>query len=245
MRTDFFPAREADQVDWFQNFSTLTNDSPQAFGLTVEQTGPYATQLAAFMAAYARATAEMTRSTPNITTKNELRTGMIAQSRKLARIVQAAPQVTNAMRQALRLNVRDTSRTPVPAPTVSPALALAAGPGRTVVVTIRDPADRRRARPRGAASTTVLSHVGDAPPISITAWAYQASVSRRSVTLPFDAALPPGTCVWVTAFYQNARGEAGPASTAACEYLGGAGVPKGVAGATVPREEAQAYPKAA
>ena len=245
MKTDFFPGREADQVDWFQNFSALTNETPQAFGLTVEQTTAYASRLAAFMAAYARATAEMTRSTPNITTKNELKAGMIAESRAQARIVQAAAQVTNAMRQELRLNVRDTSRTPVPPPTASPTVGAAAGPGRTLVVTIQDPADERRARPRGAASTTVLSHVGPTPPASIAAWAYQASVSRRSVTLPFDAALPPGTCVWVTAFYQNARGEAGPASTPVCEYLGGAGVSSSAAGGTVAAKEAQTYPKAA
>ncbi len=230
---------------WAANLAARVAGRVDHYGASAAQSDAFAALNDSFQSAYAASSNADTRTRGKILAKNDARDLLVIAARQLVAVIQAYPATTDEQRVELGLRVRKDGRTPVPAPTVSPAISTAAGPGRTVVVTIQDPADERRARPRGAASTTVLSHIGPTPPASIAAWAYQASVSRRTVTLPFDAALPPGTCVWVTAFYQNARGEAGPASTPTCEYLGGAGVSSAAGGAVVTREEGQTYPKAA
>ena len=245
MTSGSVPNTDAALATWAANLATRVAGRIDHYGANVTQSNDFTALNDAFQSAYAASSNADTRTRGKILAKNDARDLLVIAARRLVAVLQAFPATTDEQRVELGLRVRKAARTQTPPPTVSPAISAAAGPGRTVVVTIQDPADERRARPRGAASTTVLSHVGSVPPASIAAWAYQASVSRRSVTLPFDAALPPGTCVWVTAFYQNARGEAGPASTPVCEYLGGAGVASAAAGGAVAAKEAQAYPKAA
>ena len=149
--------------------------------------------------------------------------------------------VSDNQRQALGLTVKDRNPQPKPAPAVAPTPTVTAGPGKTLLVSLGESnAGKRWRRPANAAGATLLTHVGTAPPADTAQWAFSMQTVKRVTTLSFDADLPPGTCVWVTAFYYGTRGEAGAAATPVCCYLGGSGVSR-----SVNEPAAEAYPRAA
>ena len=115
-------------------------------------------------------------------------------------------------------------------------------PGGVVVVTVKNPEQGSRARPKGCTGVTILSYVGPEVAQDPTLWQFQGSTSRQTTTLQFDANVAAGSCVWITGYYYNAKGQSGMAAAAVCVTLE-AGFRKATGGANA--EKKQTYPKAA
>jgi hypothetical protein len=95
--------------------------------------------------------------------------------------------------------------------------------GRTVRVRLCDAvAAENRGKPRGVASVVILSAVADRPPVGTAGWTLHATSGRTRVDLTFGADVSPGTKVWVTAAWVNARGR-GPGAAPAPAIIGIAG----------------------
>ena len=145
---------------------------------------------------------------------------MIAETRKLVKIIQASPAINNDKRAALGITVPDTDPTPVPPPEDAPQLDIVSVEGRTVKLRLRDAATGKRKKPEGVATATVLSYVGEDIPADIRDWSFEGNDTRLDTEVAFGDEFTPATKVWLTAFWSNRRGESGPACAPVSTHLG-------------------------
>ena len=247
MAKDVIPSNDQKLLVFSNTIAAGVGPAPEAFGLDGPAVIALQDLIIAYDGALTAASNPRTRGHATVFAKSEAKKLLAAYLRRVIRNIQGCLKVSDQQRTDLGLPVRKAEPTPTPAPTAKPVATAEAGPGRTLRVTVLDPDDGRRSRPEGAAGATILSYVGEVPPADVAGWTFERNASRRVTTLYFDASLPPGTRVWVTAFFYNARGQSGPAAIPACDYLGGAGVAMGAAsgGASGRAAAGQAYPKAA
>lgn len=218
MPESYIPPREADLVNWSANFDSKINATPAAYGLTVAQGSAYTTLHTNFFTAYATALDPNTRSPANIQAKNIAKDNLVngpGGIRKLVKIVQAYPALTNVQRSELRITIPDTEPTPVPPPEFAPNLSIVSTLGRVVKVKLRDAKDENnRGMPEGVDGATVLSFVGEEMPENPLDWSFMENTTRTTLDLSFPATVPAGSQVWITAFWFNQRKETGPPAVA-------------------------------
>lgn len=113
-----------------------------------------------------------------------------------------------------------------PAPAFVPELVVVKVDGNTVHVNLRDSQNLSRLRPDFAKGANVFSYVGAEPPATAEGWFFQGGTTRTRFDVSFDASLPMGTKVWLTAFWKNERDQSGPAcQPVPVTLLGGASLP--------------------
>jgi hypothetical protein len=218
----YLPTREADLLAWSNNLVGMIALSPESYGLTAAQATHYATLNTAFANAYEVANGS-NRGPAATQTKNTAKRALIAESRKLVRIIQAFPGTTDTMRVQLQITVPDVEPTPVPPPADPPVLTVAATIGKTVKIRLRDLHNQdKRARPHGVTGAAVFSSVGAEPPADINDWKFEFNTSRTTVDVHFPPALAAGTQVWLTAFWFNLKKQSGPAAAPITTTLSGA-----------------------
>lgn len=146
---------------------------------------------------------------------------MKAEARRLARIIQANPLVSDEQRAELGITVRDTEPTPVPPPQESPLIEVVTVQGRLLRLKLRGVNSERRGKPDGVHGASVFSFVGNSPPADISLWKFESSTTRTVLDIEFPPATPAGSQVWLTAFWFNAKSQSGPACTPISTYLAG------------------------
>jgi hypothetical protein len=222
MPRDFIPSREADIVTWSVNFNTKITATPTAYGLTAAQASAYAAKHTTFVAAHQTARDPDTRSPAAIVGKDVAKTALVAEARKLARIVQAEPSVTPQQKAELGLTVRDVEPTPVPPPSSPPDLDLVSAVVRTVRLRLEHSGSTsRRGKPYGVAGAAVYSFVGAEPPSKLADWKFEGNTTRTVVQVLFDPEVAPGAKVWITACWFNPRMQNGPASSPLSTHIPG------------------------
>lgn len=214
MATSYFiPTRESELVTWGKNFDSKITEDPTRYGLTAIQATAFNTLFTTFHTAYQTANEPDTRSPSHIIAKDTAKDALIEGIRELARIVQAAPDVTDEQKTELGLTVRDTEPTPIPVPSEAPGLDVLSTAGRTVRIRLHDAENpARRARPSGVQGATIFSYVGDAPPATIAEWKFESNTTRTVVDVAFAPEVANGATVWFTAFWYNPRANSGPAA---------------------------------
>lgn len=211
MAHDYIPRRDMEFLGWSGAFSEQINATPAQFGLTPLLASQYAALHDAYVAALAAAA---DRARPAIATKKSARKAAEKQARALVRIIQAHPGMTDAMRCALRITVRDAEPTRVARPTDRPSISLKLLFGSTVRITLRNPASLGRRKPAGVAGAMVYSFVGRIPPDSLSEWTNHVITTRPRTTITLQRGIVPGSQVWFVACWYNPRGQSGPLSEA-------------------------------
>ena len=131
----------------------------------------------------------------------------------LAKLVQAAPLVTDAQKFSLGLNVR-AAPTPVPPPSTSPNLDVVSVTAWTVKIKLHDAASgKKRGRPPGVKGVAVFSCVAAAPPTDLNDWHFEGNTGKTTIDVAFSNTVASGAKAWLTAFWFNPRMESGPACT--------------------------------
>lgn len=113
MSVPFYRGSEAQIYEGTLVFSTRISATPTAYGLTAAQATAYATVSSAFRTAYDVAKNPATRTKSNVQAKNDAKKTLQLNAAQLAKIIEAAPGVTNQQKLDLGLNVR---KTPAPLP---------------------------------------------------------------------------------------------------------------------------------
>ncbi|MEM8495652.1 MAG: hypothetical protein AAF663_09735 [Planctomycetota bacterium] len=217
---NYLPNRESELVTWMTNFKTLIDAAPTDYGLTSTQASDYDALADAYLAAYQTANDPSTRTAPAIEAKDTAKAAVLAETRRLVRIAQAWPGMTNAKRSDLGITVPDTDPTPVPVPSEEPQLDVASVNGRRVSLRLREQSTGERRKPAGVAGATVLSYVGETIPASIRDWSFEGNTTRLDVDVVFADAVPQGAKVWVTAYWYNRKAESGPACPPVSTHIG-------------------------
>lgn len=213
MAKDYIPRRDDDFLQWAMNMRNLITTSPETFGLTLAQADHYADLYEAFAAAYRTAIEPSTRTKPSVNAKNEARRTLEREARRLARLIQATTSVTDAQKAELGLTVRNSNATPVARPLEPPVVFVKLRFGSTVRVTLRSRNTTRKGKPEGVAGAMLFSYIGDYPPATLDGWRLEGQTTRPQTDMTFSGdEIVPGAKVWVTTYWYNPRGEAGPAA---------------------------------
>lgn len=151
------------------------------------------------------------RNKSSVAVKNACRAALKDNARLLASIINGQASVTDAMKLDLGLTVRATP-TPIPPPSIAPKIDIVSMIANALTVRLHDGTGSRRGRPPLVQGCSIFSFVGNTPPNTVDAWKFEGSSSEMVAKIVFDPTLTPGTKVWVTAFFCNAKLQSGPAA---------------------------------
>jgi hypothetical protein len=220
----FLPYTDPGLLAWSLNFSTRITATPTAFGLTAALASSYAGLHSAYAAALADCDPN-TRSKALVIAKNQARANLKANARLLSNLVQGTASVTDAQKSELGLNVRKQP-TPIPPPTQAPVLTVEKVSGWTLSIRLKTVQGGTRGRLAQTLGAAVFSYAGENPPTDISQWTQQGLVGKAMFDVVMSNELPPGTKVWLTAYWFNGSKESGPACPPVPTYIqyGGVGV---------------------
>jgi hypothetical protein len=216
MPRDFYPRPESKIVAFTGNFSARINADPERYGIPAERAAGYAVLARAFADAYFAFNTPAGDSSSNYIAKETARLAVERDTRLLVRLVRGSVDVSDAMRIELGVPPRSVRRGHVPAPDSAPHLRITGTIGNVIQLRLFDPDVARRGKPKDVKGATILQHVGDEPPADAGQWRYKGNTTRVTADVSFDAALAPGTKVWLVARWMNSRTEPGPWSPPVC-----------------------------
>lgn len=147
----YFPADNASQDTWSQNFNTLLTANPTDYGLTAPDAVLVDAAVDAFHAAYLAAINPATRTPVTIAAKDAALANMKSVVLPYAVQIAGNPAVANGLKTGIGVTVRITTKTRNPVTLNEISLSFAYTPGGQSKVTARDTATpTTKARPLGA-----------------------------------------------------------------------------------------------
>lgn len=120
--SSYIPPREADFVNWIENFNSLIQASPTSYGVSTADASNLTSLTAIYTLAYTTAVNPSTRTVDTVAAKNSGRVDVTAFARLLASQIQLNAGVSDEQKAALGLTLRKILPSPVPPPTSSPIL---------------------------------------------------------------------------------------------------------------------------
>jgi hypothetical protein len=211
---DFIPRRDADLLRWSSNFDQKINFSPASFGISHSDAAEYAVLHASFAQLYAAAVGASTRTPSGIIAKDDARAALVKRARQLANRVRGHMEVTDAQRLELGLRVKRRAtgmRRRIQRPSHAPVLQIISVQGSTVRIRLgNSEMPTHRTLPRDVKGAMICSYIGEQPPPTLAGWSLRPSITRTTCEVTFPPGLPPGTRVWVTAYWFNHAGAPRP-----------------------------------
>jgi hypothetical protein len=195
-----------------ENFDAVITSTPTALGLQASDATAYHGLTLDFGARLSTATDPATRTKGSIAAKSTSKLALLARTRQLAKIIYAHPGVTDQQLADLGLRVRDTTPTPVPAPSTRPLVSV----DHDGTIRLADETSpTRRAKPAGVVGALIFTKLaptaGDPAPLTPADASFSILATRTREALP----IPPGNngkTLWVLARWYNLRGDLGPVS---------------------------------
>lgn len=220
----FPPRRDGDLLAWSRSFAARISAAPASYGLDAAQAATFAALQSDYADAYAMAIRPESNSRANVIAKNDARGELLdgaGGAWELVRLIQANPNVTNAQRSGLGLPPVDRHRSPVGPPQSAPELIVGAMRGPVIRMRLRDlDHPDRRGKPEGVEGAVILYHVGPEYPAEMGQWMFAMLTSRPVFDFELPWTVEAGSKVWLTAFWFNARKQAGPLATPKSTIVG-------------------------
>jgi len=208
---DYIPNSDANFSNWFSTFKTYALANLVALGISTGDSEAIDVDSAAFDAAYTAHLTELQTAKVKTEQKTLARKQAVALVRKVVKILQANPAVTDAQRLALGIPVRKTTKTPVSIPATRPLPEIEQIQEFTHTLRITDSESNKAAKPEGVDCAEVwlkIVPVGGAVPSNPSEFTFAGPATSSRVKREFSA-----EDAGKTAFYRlrwiNTRGEAG------------------------------------
>lgn len=214
MAVPYIPARDADLATFADNFQQTLTLNQATYLIIGASLATIQANVASFITALSIATNPGTRTKVTVATKDAARTVMLSNIRLIASQVQAIPGITPGDLSALGLTVRDTGKTPVPAPVTFPIISLLGVAGGQLRLSIADeltPTVKRK--PQGVISCLLVVKASPGSPADSYDGIPLATVGRVPTSISL-AALTLGTVYNMLGVWMNRRGDRGPTSAA-------------------------------
>ncbi len=221
MRQSYFPSTDAGLLGWARNMSQRLSADYGAYGIDEPRAADFAALFESYADAYQAANVPGIRSSAATSIKNQAREALKNAARLIVSIVRGQTDVSDAQKIELGITLPAPRRRTIPRPSHAPRLAISDMTGHTVQLRLTD-AERQAAgsKPPDVRGALIFIAVGDQPPApGAEGWRFYAGTSRTKCSVTFPATLPPGTKVWITAAWVNARNQSGPACTAIATHL--------------------------
>lgn len=210
MTAPYIPPKDADLVNWGDNFATLITAAPATYGLDASDALAIQTAFDTFDAAYTIAINPATRTTPSIADKNAAKVAFVGLARTYASQIRLDPGVTNMDKLDLGLNLPNNSPAPIPAPLTWPLLDLpTAGPGLHELRYADSATPASRAKPANATAMLLFRGIGTAVITDPEACTFLAAVTKQPYQSTFDPA-DAGKIATYFARWQVRNGGLGP-----------------------------------
>jgi hypothetical protein len=162
---DYIPGPELALNAWAANFASLIAAAPTTYGLMPSDAANITAVQTAFSTALELATEPGTKTKATVADKDAKKAVMLSILRQYAQTIRRNLAISNDAKVALGLTVPSSGRTPVPAPSTKPVLAVTEVASlqhvlRYVDITTPD----RRGKPAGAERLQLFRAVGSTPP---------------------------------------------------------------------------------
>lgn len=205
------PAGDNELLAFATNLKTLITAAPTTYGLTAAQATAYGAVVSSYASALAACDPGI-RSKTAVAAKNTAKANLKLASQQTANLINGTPTVTDAQKVALGIPPRAKPQ-PIPAPSTPPSVEVISVSGWNVKIGLRTSStDAKRRKPAGVSGCTVMSFVGTAPSNDMSKWKYEGMSGKTVVDVTFPITVPPGSQVWLTAFWFNNRKQTGPAA---------------------------------
>jgi hypothetical protein len=209
---DYIPGSDADCLQFLTNAGSYINANAAALGVPTARATLLMTQITAFGSALGTHTTAQAAAQGARASKDASKQAVVVTAREIIATIQTNTAVTPAQKEAMGIPVHDSSRSPVPPPTVLPGVVLEETRRLEQTVRIVDSGDpTRRAKPAGVTAWQVFVKVGETQPLSTSDCALASTSGKSKVTLSF-AGGDAGKTAWLMVRAVNHKGEAGPAS---------------------------------
>lgn len=215
MQSPYIPGKDSLFALWLANFATLIAATPATYGLVVGDATVITAANTAFQAAYTLSTDPLTRTSVTVAAKDAARAAAQATVRPYAVTISRNPAVDNGDKVAVGVNLPNSSRTPIPAPTSFPALSLVSAQPLVHVLAYRDTSTpTSKAKPFGATGVELVRAVGIAPAVDPSAGKPVLNATKSPVQVPQEAGdvgkLATYFARWVTRSGPGGVAQSGP-----------------------------------
>lgn len=208
----YIPSKDADLVNWGNNFATLITADPPRYGLQASDASVIQSNFDEFQTAYGLATDPATRTIVTVAAKDEEKAGFLSLARSYAAIIRANQGVSNDDKVALGLNIPDPTPTPIPAPTSYPVLTIPlAGVGQQYLSVADQFTPTTKAKPFGVAGMLLYRKVGATPAVNMDG-AEVIGIVTRADSIISTAGVTAGQITSYAGKWFNRKGELGPLS---------------------------------
>jgi hypothetical protein len=206
---DYIPAKDADFIEWVENFSGLCALNKTAWGLPDADVTAFQAVVAEYKGIYETATGP-NATKADILNKNEKKAALKERVRDFKRRnIDPNRAVTDPDRERLRLPIRDTKPTPVPPPSTVPEFEFTYPGARRIDLHFRDFGSEHRAKPKGAAGAMIAYEVRDTPPTNQSQLLHSLFTGRTPYHFEFQEE-ERGKTVYFCLCWQNGKGQRGP-----------------------------------
>lgn len=222
---DYIPARDAELIEWGNNFVTLLVANPLLYGITA----PEAAQLQAlyndFRASWLLAVDPGTRSKPTVAEKDEDKALFVFAARRAAQRIKLNLGTDTDSIIALGLSVDDITPTPRMAPATQPIVSiLAATPFQHTIRVADSATPNKRAQPFGSVGCLIVGNIGTVVGTDPEEAEFMAVVTRFPAAINYDVDTV-GKIATLWGAWMGSRGDLGPWSSPAVMHIVGGGLP--------------------
>jgi hypothetical protein len=187
-QTPYIPAQDAALDAWSANFADLITAAPATYGLIAGDATAINAVVDPWHTAYLAATNPVTRTSVSIAAKDAARTAMLPVLRSYGQQVARNPAVDNGDKTALGLNLPNSARPPIPAPTTQPTISLVSATHNQHTLAYKDQTTpTSKAKPFGAIGIELRQAIGTAPVTDPALMAPLGTITKSPTTVATDS----------------------------------------------------------
>lgn len=217
MSKSYIPSKDADLVNWAQNFSTVLTAAPTDYGSTSAAAAAISTAVGTFVTDFGtdgtidrKAVNPATRTKAGVAALKVAKAAMLGLIRPVALAIINSATVTDEQKTTIGVTVKDKVKTVIAPPTTYPNITLL--PAGSGLITLRyadNTTPTSKAKPSGvtglqlfaATSATVITDAASIP--------FSEFITKQPMQLERDNS-EKGKTLYVVGRWQNAKGESGP-----------------------------------
>lgn len=214
---NYLPTTIDNKIVWLNNFLAYITNNSSELGMSSSEVLEVTDALNLALDAYALSSVAETRTAATIADTNAKLNFAIGVARKYAQQINNSPNTTDLMRAAIQITIRDSQKTPIPAPLSYPVITVKAATPLNHTLKFQDSEailTKSKAKPFGAVAMELRQHNGATAPASPEVALFVGLITKS----PFAVEQDPAD-VGQTAHYYGrwitARGLTGPWSALA------------------------------
>ncbi len=212
MAKDYIPTKDGDLVTYAEQFKFALSEQEVTLGFALDYNEHLADEIAAFSNALITSTAAQNNARVKRQIKDAAKTALINALRNEARLLQANPAMTDAIRAEMGITIPDKTPTKVPVPATRPILEIGTAQRLKHIVKFTDEnTPNSKAKPNNVFGMKVFRFIGNADPATLGDY----SLLDTATATPYEsnfAEADAGKKAFYIGCWVNRAGEAGPQS---------------------------------